>query len=84
LEKTPCGFESRRPHQNIHEGGDNYITFYLPPLSSEFSWLLPGALAVVEESANARFTLPADFEELERRRYDDTEFIILRSCKLAP
>jgi len=42
-------------------------------------WLTPGALAVVEETADAGFTAPEGFTELERRRYDDTEFIILRA-----
>jgi 16S rRNA (guanine966-N2)-methyltransferase len=41
-------------------------------------WLAPGALVVVEESAGANFLAPAGFSELERRRYDDTEFVFLR------
>jgi 16S rRNA (guanine966-N2)-methyltransferase len=41
-------------------------------------WLAPGALIVVEEAADAAFTVPSGFEELERRRYDDTEVIFLR------
>jgi 16S rRNA (guanine966-N2)-methyltransferase len=41
-------------------------------------WLAPDALAVVEEAAEAGFTAPDGFAELERRRYDDTEFIFLR------
>jgi 16S rRNA (guanine966-N2)-methyltransferase len=41
-------------------------------------WLLPDALIVVEEAADAGFAPPAGFEALERRRYDDTEFIFLR------
>ena len=40
-------------------------------------WLTGDALVVVEESA-AAFAAPAGFTELERRRYDDTEFVILR------
>src|SRR5438067_13795962 len=40
-------------------------------------WLLPGALVVVEEAAKADFAASADFEEVERRRYDDTAFIVL-------
>src|SRR5262249_46490923 len=44
----------------------------------EGGWLVPGAMAVVEETADAAFTAPAGFEELERRRYDDTEFVFLR------
>ena len=41
-------------------------------------WLTAGALAVVEEAADAAFAAPAGFEELERRRYDDTSLILLR------
>ena len=41
-------------------------------------WLTGDALAVVEEKADAEFSAPAGFLELERRRYDDTEFVILR------
>jgi 16S rRNA (guanine966-N2)-methyltransferase len=41
-------------------------------------WLAPDALVVVEEAAKAGFAAPAGFEELERRRYDDTELIVLR------
>jgi 16S rRNA (guanine966-N2)-methyltransferase len=42
-------------------------------------WLLTDALVVVEEAADAGFTPPAGFTEIERRRYDDTEFIFLRA-----
>ena len=41
-------------------------------------WLTPRALLVVEEAKNAEFAAPEHFEELERRAYDDTEFIFLR------
>src|SRR3954452_22858894 len=41
-------------------------------------WLSKDALIVVEESAEPAFKPPAGYEELERRRYDDTEFVILR------
>jgi 16S rRNA (guanine966-N2)-methyltransferase len=41
-------------------------------------WLAPGALIVVEEASEPGFAPPAGFEELERRRYDDTEIVILR------
>ena len=37
-------------------------------------WLMPEALLVVEEAADAGFKAPDGFTELERRRYDDTEF----------
>lgn len=42
-------------------------------------WLSPDALIVVEEAAKARFAPPQDFSELERRAYDDTELVFLRS-----
>jgi 16S rRNA (guanine966-N2)-methyltransferase len=41
-------------------------------------WLNPGALVVVEEAAKAQFAAPEGFTELDRRRYDDSEFIFLR------
>jgi 16S rRNA (guanine966-N2)-methyltransferase len=41
-------------------------------------WLTPGALLVVEEAKVAPFVAPDGFEELERRLYDDTEFVLLR------
>jgi 16S rRNA (guanine966-N2)-methyltransferase len=41
-------------------------------------WLAPDALTVVEEAANAPFAAPEGFDELERRRYDDTALIMLR------
>ena len=43
-------------------------------------WLTPGALLVVEEAKAAGFAAPDGFEELERRAYDDTEFIFLRAA----
>jgi 16S rRNA (guanine966-N2)-methyltransferase len=41
-------------------------------------WLLPDALAVVEEAASAKFIAPDGFSEIARRDYDDTELIFLR------
>src|SRR5213079_2103173 len=41
-------------------------------------WLTSGALLVVEEAKAAGFAAPQGFEELERRAYDDTEFVFLR------
>jgi 16S rRNA (guanine966-N2)-methyltransferase len=46
-------------------------------------WLTPDALVVVEEAAKANFAAPDGFVERERRRYDDTEIIVL-SCAGAP
>jgi 16S rRNA (guanine966-N2)-methyltransferase len=44
----------------------------------EGGWLTGGAVIVVEEAADAGFTTPQGFEELERRKYDDTELVFLR------
>ena len=41
-------------------------------------WLTSGALVVVEEAKAAQFAVPEGFEELERRTYDDTEFVFLK------
>jgi 16S rRNA (guanine966-N2)-methyltransferase len=41
-------------------------------------WLAHDALVVVEEAAQAGFTAPAGFDELERRDYDDSALIVLR------
>ena len=41
-------------------------------------WFTADALIIVEEAAKSRFATPEGFTELDRRRYDDTEFIILR------
>lgn len=45
----------------------------------EGGWLKPEALIVVEEALDAAFKAPEDFEELERRTYDDTELVFLRT-----
>jgi 16S rRNA (guanine966-N2)-methyltransferase len=47
-------------------------------------WLLPDALVVVEEAADAGFAPPPGYAEIERRRYDDTEFTFLRSEAACP
>lgn len=44
-------------------------------------WLTDDALIVVEEAADAGFKVPEGFGEIERRRYDDTEFVFLRNAK---
>jgi 16S rRNA (guanine966-N2)-methyltransferase len=41
-------------------------------------WFTAPALVVVEEEAKPAFRPPDGFDECERRRYDDTEFTILR------
>jgi 16S rRNA (guanine966-N2)-methyltransferase len=45
-------------------------------------WLSPGALAIIEEATATSFTAPPGFAELERRAYDDTEFVFLRLDKI--
>ena len=46
----------------------------------EGGWLVPDALVVVEEATAAAFAAPDCYDELERRAYDDTEFVFLRSA----
>jgi 16S rRNA (guanine966-N2)-methyltransferase len=41
-------------------------------------WFVADALIVVEEATKAKFAAPDGFTELERRGYDDTEFVIMR------
>ncbi len=66
------------------------LVFLDPPYAKGFAdkalaslrdggWLTQGALLVVEEAKAAAFTAPEGFEELERRAYDDTEFVFLRA-----
>lgn len=45
----------------------------------EGGWLAQDALCVVEESALADFEAPEGFEELDRRRYRDTEIIFMQA-----
>jgi 16S rRNA (guanine966-N2)-methyltransferase len=42
-------------------------------------WLTADAMLVVEEAKATGFVAPDGFEELERRAYDDTEFVFLRA-----
>ncbi|MGI8524759.1 MAG: 16S rRNA (guanine(966)-N(2))-methyltransferase RsmD [Pseudolabrys sp.] len=42
-------------------------------------WLSPQSIVVVEEAADVGFTAPAGYGELERRAYDDTQLVFLRS-----
>ena len=44
-------------------------------------WLTPDALLVVEEATKAQFAAPKGFREIDRRRYDDTEFVFLRPIR---
>jgi 16S rRNA (guanine966-N2)-methyltransferase len=41
-------------------------------------WLTPDALIVVEEAKTPAFAAPEGFGEVERRTYDDTEFVFLK------
>ncbi len=42
------------------------------------NWLLPGALAIIEEAADAECPAPDGFGELERRAFGDTQLVLLR------
>jgi 16S rRNA (guanine966-N2)-methyltransferase len=42
-------------------------------------WLTPEALIIVEEAKTSAFVVPGGFTEMERRIYDDTEFVFLRA-----
>jgi 16S rRNA (guanine966-N2)-methyltransferase len=41
-------------------------------------WLVPGALAVLEERANADIALPPGFTGIDRRTWGDTQVLIAR------
>jgi 16S rRNA (guanine966-N2)-methyltransferase len=45
---------------------------------AEGGWLVPGALVVVEEAEGVDVTLPAGFEEIERRDYGETRVVFGR------
>jgi 16S rRNA (guanine966-N2)-methyltransferase len=45
----------------------------------EGGWFKPEALIVVEEAADAGFTVPEGYAELERRQYENTELVFLRA-----
>jgi 16S rRNA (guanine966-N2)-methyltransferase len=45
----------------------------------EGGWLVPGAVVVVEESADAELIAPEGFAEIDRRRYGDTQVVFLRA-----
>ncbi|MDP4002271.1 16S rRNA (guanine(966)-N(2))-methyltransferase RsmD [Methylobacterium sp. NEAU K] len=46
--------------------------------AAEGAWLVPGALAVVEEAESVQLALPEGFTELERRVYGDTAVTLAR------
>ena len=73
----------------VHPNEPFGVVFLDPPYRKGFaekslvslrdgSWLAPDALVIVEEAADAGFAPPDGFAEIERRRYDDTEFTFLR------
>lgn len=41
-------------------------------------WLVPRAIAVVEERAGTEITLPEGFREIDRRTYGDTQVLLAR------
>lgn len=41
-------------------------------------WLAPGAIAVLEESADADISLPAGLAEIDRRRWGQTQAVLAR------
>jgi 16S rRNA (guanine966-N2)-methyltransferase len=43
-------------------------------------WLMSDALIIVEEAKKSAFAPPQGFAEVERRGYDDTEFIFLKEA----
>jgi 16S rRNA (guanine966-N2)-methyltransferase len=66
------------------------LVFCDPPYGKRFAekslasaragkWLSASALVVVEEAVKSGFKTPDGFEELERRKYGDSEIMILRS-----
>jgi len=58
----------------------------LPALAAlhDGGWLLPGALVVVEEAADAELVAPTGYAELERRTYDDTAIVFLQARYTPP
>jgi len=46
----------------------------------EGQWIAPQAIAVLEERTGLAPAWPAPFEEIDRRRYGDTEIAIAKGC----
>jgi 16S rRNA (guanine966-N2)-methyltransferase len=46
-------------------------------------WLMPGAIAVLEERVSVDIALPPAFAELDRRTYGDTQILIARYAAAA-
>ena len=47
--------------------------------AAEGGWIREGAVAVLEERADAEIALPAGFEEIDTRVYGDTKLIVMRA-----
>ena len=47
--------------------------------AAQGGWIREGAIAVLEERANAEIELPAVFEEIDMRVYRDTKIIVMRA-----
>lgn len=45
----------------------------------EGDWIRPGGVCVIEERADAEVAAPTGFSEIDRRRYGDTQVVILRA-----
>tara|TARA_R110002167_G_scaffold12126_8_gene51959 strand:+ start:384 stop:950 length:567 start_codon:yes stop_codon:yes gene_type:complete len=50
---------------------------------SQGNWLLPGAIAVLEERRNADVAVPAEFELIDRREMADTQILFLKHRPVA-
>jgi 16S rRNA (guanine966-N2)-methyltransferase len=73
----------------VHPAAPFSLAFLDPPYGQNLAaaalasaragaWFTPDALIVVEEATKAAFITPEGFSEVERRSYDDTEFVFLR------
>ena len=49
--------------------------------AAEGGWIAPGAIAVLEERADAEIEWPASFSEIDRRRFGDTQIAIASADK---
>ena len=47
--------------------------------ANEGSWIKSGAIAVLEERAGGKITIPTGYEELDVREYGDTQVVYLRA-----
>lgn len=74
---------------NVHPNEPFTLAFLDPPYGQNLGekalaslrdggWLVDDAMVVVEEAVASKFAAPEGFTELERRAYDDTEFVIMK------